>query len=89
MRIEEEQKYFTAKEARDVSDEIRNGQMIEELDEIYGMINDARFDGKTAIKFSNKTLRKSTKEFLESKGFKVSHFVGTQWDPANDTTISW
>lgn len=89
MKIEGEQKYFTAEEARQVSNEISTGQMHEQLDWIYKLINEARFDGKREVTFSNKTLFESTKDFLKSKGFKISHFSGTQWDPADDTTISW
>jgi hypothetical protein len=89
MRVEGEEKYFSANEAREVSNEIANHLMNEELDWIYGLINKARFDGKYEVTFSNKTLRKSTKEFLTSKGFKISHFYGDQRDPADDTTISW
>ena len=87
-KVEGEQKYFTAQEAREVSNEILNGQMNEELDEIYRKINDARFEGKTSITL-NKFIDKLTKEFLERKGFTVKMFSGTQWDPCNDTTISW
>ena len=89
MRIEGEQKYFSASDAREVSKEVSNNLMNEELDWIYEMINKARFEGKYEITFSNKTLRKSTKEFLISKGFKISYFYGDQRDPADDTTISW
>lgn len=89
MRVEEEQKYFSANEAREVSNEIANHLMNEELDWVYKLINKARFDGKYEVTFSNKTLRKSTKEFLISKGFKISYFYGDQRDPADDTIISW
>ena len=89
MRIEGEQKYFTAKEAREVSDEINSDHMKDELDWIYDLINEARFEGKHEITFSNKTLMKSVSEFLKTKGFKISHYSGCQWDPADDTTISW
>lgn len=89
MKIEGEQKYFTAEEAREVSDEINSDRMKDELDWIYNLINEARFEGKHEITFSNKTLMKSTSEFLKSKGFKISHYSGCQWDPADDTTISW
>lgn len=89
MKVEGEQKYFTAKEAREVSDEINSGRMKDELDWIYGLINEARFEGKHEITFSNKTLMKSTAEFLKAKGFKISYFFGDQRDPADDTTISW
>lgn len=89
MRIEGEQKYFTADEARQVSDEINSERMKEELDWIYNLINEARFEGKHEVTFSNKTLMKSTTEFLKGKGFKISYFYGDQRDPADDTTISW
>jgi len=89
MRIEGEQKYFSASDAREVSKEVSNNLMNEELDWIYGMINRARFEGKYEVTFSNKTLRKTTKEFLISKGFKISYFYGDQRDPADDTIISW
>ena len=89
MKMEGEQKYFTAEEARQVSDEINSENMKKELDWIYDLINNARFEGEHSITFSNKTLMKATSEFIKSKGFKISHFSGTQWDPADDTTISW
>lgn len=89
MKIEGEQKYFTAEEARQVSDEINSENMNRELDWIYDLINNARFEGEHSITFSNKTLMKATSEFIKAKGFKISHFSGTQWDPADDTTISW
>lgn len=89
MKIEGEQKYFTAEDARQVSDEINSENMKKELDWIYDLINNARFEGEHSITFSNKTLMKATSEFIKSKGFKISHFSGTQWDPADDTTISW
>jgi len=87
--IEGEQKYFTANEAREVADEINSDRMKDELDWIYNLINEARFEGKHDVTFSNKSLMKSTSEFLKAKGFKISYFCGTQWDPADDTTISW
>ena len=89
MNIKDEQKYFTAEDARLVSDEINSENMKKELNLIYDLINNARFEGKHSITFSNKTLMKATSEFIKSKGFKISHFSGTQWDPADDTTISW
>jgi hypothetical protein len=89
MKIEGEQKYFTAEEARQVSDEINSENMKKELDWIYDLINNARFEGEHSITFSNKSLMKATSEFIKSKGFKISHISGTQWDPADDTTISW
>lgn len=89
MEIKEEQKYFTAQEAREVSDAINSESMKHELDWIYELINNARFNGEHEVTFSNKTLMKATTEFLKGKGFKISHFSGCQWDPADDTTISW
>ena len=89
QKIEGEEKYFTAEEARQVANEVNSESMKRELDWIYDLINNARFEGKHSITFSNKTLMKSTSEFLKAKGFKISYFSGTQWDPADDTTISW
>ena len=37
----------------------------------------------------NYFIMESTEEFLKNKGFTVKMFSGTQWDPCNDTTISW
>ena len=88
-RVEGEQKYFTAQEAREVSNEVSSQMMKNELNYIYGRINDARFNGDTSVTFSNKDFMKSTKEFLKYKGFEISHFYGDQRDPANDITISW
>ncbi len=88
MRIEGENKYFTAQEARMVANEIQNGQMNKELDEIYAKINEARFKGNTSITL-NYFIMKSTEEFLKNKGFTIKVFHGCQWDPATDTTISW
>lgn len=87
--VMDDKKYFSAQEAREISDAVKGQQMKDELDWIYEMIDKARFDGKHEIVFSNKTLMKATNEFLKAKGFKISHFSGTQWDPADDTTISW
>jgi hypothetical protein len=87
--MEMEQKYFTAKEAREVSGQVNSNLMKDELDWIYGLINEARFIGKYEVTFSNKTLMKATSEFLKTKGFKISHFSGDQREPADDTTISW
>ena len=85
----DDSKYFSAEEAREISDTINSNKLKDELDWIYNMIDTARFNGEHNITFSNKTLMKATKEFLKSKGFYISHFSGTQWDPADDTTISW
>ena len=82
-------KYFSAEEAREIADSINSDKLKDELDWIYKKIDVARFNGEHSITFSNKTLLKATKEFLTSKGFKVSHYSGCQWDPADDTTISW
>lgn len=84
-----DKKYFSAEEAREISDAINSDKLKDELDWIYNKIDVARFEGKHEITFSNKTLMKATNEFLKAKGFKISHFSGTQWDPADDTTISW
>ena len=82
-------KYFTAEEAREISDAINSDRMKDELDWIYNLINEARFECKHEVTFSDKTLMKATSEFLKAKGFKISYFFGDQRDPANDTTISW
>lgn len=84
-----DKKYFSAEEAREISDAINSDKLKDELDWIYNKIDVARFNGEHSITFSNKTLMKATNEFLKAKGFKISHFSGTQWDPADDTTISW
>lgn len=89
QKIEDEQKYFTAEEARQVANEVNSESMKRELDWIYDLINNARFEGKHSVTFSNKTLMLSTIKFLKSKGFEISHFSGSQCDPADDTTISW
>ena len=87
-KVEGEQKYFTAQEARKVSSEILNMQINKELDEIYRLINDARFEGKTTITL-DRFIDKLTQEFLERKGFTVKIFSGTQWDPYHETKIYW
>ena len=89
MMIDDNEKYFTAKEAREVSDAINSESMKHELDWIYELINNARFKGEHEITFSDKTLMKATTEFLKGKGFTIKYFCGTQWDLADDTTISW
>ena len=88
-RIEGEQKYFTAQDARKVSDEINQQLQNNELDEIYKEINDARWRGDISAITLNRFIDKYTEEFLRNKGFTVKRFSGTQWDPCNDTTISW
>lgn len=89
MIVEGENKYFSAEDARRISNEISTGQMHQQLDWVYNKINEARFNGKRSITFSNKTLFESTIDFLKSKGFKIEYFFGDQRDPANDTTIYW
>lgn len=88
MRIEGEEKYFTAKDARKVSMEIRNNELNKELDEIYKLINNTRFNGKYVITL-NKVIDKEIQNFLENKGFNVKTFIGNQWDPCGETKISW
>ena len=72
-----------------LAQKLSNGNMKDELNCVYNLINDAMLNGKHAVMFSNKTLMKSTYEFLKSKGFNIDHFYGDQRDPADDTTISW
>lgn len=87
--MEVNKKYFTAEEARKFSDDICSGRMNDELNWVYKAIDKARCEGRYEVTFYNKSLMKSTLEFLESKGFKISYFTGCQRDPANDITISW
>lgn len=89
MKVEGEDRYFTAKDARRVSDETNQQLQNNELDAIYKEINDARFRGQHSVKFIDRKFMDRTILFLKEKGFKVDHFTGCQWDPANDTTISW
>ena len=89
MYIEGEDKYFSAKDARKVSEELRESKIRDELDFIYDNINEARFKGLNNVTIYDKSFSKATTEFLKSKGFKVEYFYGCQWDPANDTIISW
>ena len=49
MRVEGEQRYFTAEEAKRVSNEVSKEQMNAELDEVYNKINEARFKGKSSV----------------------------------------
>ena len=88
MKIEGEEKYFTAQDAKKVSMEMRNNKLNEELDEIYKLINDTRFNGKYIITL-NKVIDKEIQIFLENKGFDVKTFAGNQWDPSGETKISW
>lgn len=67
-------KYFSAQEAREILDGVKSQKMKNELDWIYEMINKAILDGKNEIILSNKTLMKATDEFLKAKGFKISHY---------------
>ena len=89
MKIEGEDTYFSAEDARKVSAEVSNQLRNRELDEIYKKIDSARFNGKTSVTFVNKKFMDDTVNFLKNKGFKVTHWYGDQRDPANDTTISW
>ena len=89
MKIEGEDRYFSAEDARKISDETRKQLQNRELDEIYEKINEARWIGETSVKFIDRKFMDRTVLFLKEKGFKVDHFTGCQWDPANDTTISW
>jgi len=88
-RIEGEEKYFTAQEARNIANEILDKQFNEELDAIYELINNARFDGKMSIIMHNKRISVISQQFLRNKGFTVKIDNGTQWDPCDDTIISW
>lgn len=88
-RIEGEEKYFTAKKARNIANEILDKQFNEELDAIYELINNALFEGKMSIIIHNKCISVASQQFLRNKGFTVKIDNGTQWDPANDTLISW
>ena len=81
--------YFSASEARNMTNSVINGVMTKELEHIYSEITKAIQDGRKSINYSNITFSEVTIEFLRSKGFKVEHFSGVQWDPADDTTISW
>ena len=83
-----EDKFFTAEEARMISEEVSSDQMNKELEEIYKYINEARFKGCTTITLG-KFYRNSTVAYLRAKGFKVEEWSGTQWDPCTDTKISW
>ena len=86
MKSEE---YFTAEDARVVSNEVCAKQQKEKLDWIYKLITKACYHGKHFVTFSNTSIEEATRKFLEDKGFKVSHFSGDQLEPAEYTTISW
>lgn len=81
--------FITAKEARAFTDKANNHTLMEELGIIQENITNASLRGESSIRFTNKTFLKATIEFLKLKGFQVEHFTGVQWDPANDTIISW
>lgn len=86
--IDKNQKYFTAENAHQFADDINSKQMKDELNWVYDKIKTAVLEGKFSITF-NKVLLKSTVDFLKEKEFKVTFFHGCQWDPAEDTTVSW
>ena len=84
-----EHNFFTAAEAKERSNTINNSNIECELEFIYKKIHEYVNKGKTECTFYNKSFSQEANEFLESKGFKVSWWGGSQRDPANDTTISW
>ena len=81
--------YVSAKEAKEMTISVVNGIMEEELKTIYDDIFEAIREGKSSITYNNASFCKSTLNYLKNKGYKVDHFTGCQWDPANDTIISW
>lgn len=89
LMVEKEDNYFSAKDARQISDAVNKQLQNHELDEIYKEINDARWRGDISVKFIDRKFMDKTVLFLKERGFKVDYFNGSQWDPANDTTISW
>lgn len=84
-----EDTYFSAEDARRVSDEQRRSIDNAELDKVYKHIDEARWKGENKVTIYDFNLRGSTKKFLEDKGFEVKHWRGSQWDPCNNTIISW
>lgn len=84
-RIEGEQTYFTAKDARKVSDEVSSSRITAEIDEVYKLINDARWEGENKVTLLKKKLMDSTIKFLEEKGFKVK----IECVQTYNTIISW
>lgn len=81
--------FITAKEAKNMADTVNDKTHMQELRLLQENITNASLRGETSIRFTNKTFSKATVEFLKVKGFKVEHFTGVQWDPADDTIISW
>lgn len=63
--------YFSASEARNMTNSVINGVMTKELEHIYGEITKAIRDGRKFIKYSNVTFSEETIEFLKSKGFTI------------------
>lgn len=78
-----EQKYFTAEEARIVSDEQRKSIITKEIDSIYKEIDKARWDGDRCIYLKDTCLQDETMVFLKNKGFKI------KFDPYNDIKFFW
>ncbi len=83
------EKYFTAEEARKVSDNILSDTIKKELDYIYNKIDIARNNGQRSISFFDESFCERTKEFLKEKGFNVNQYYGDQRDPYLEITISW
>ena len=83
------EKYFTAEEARKVSDIILSDAIKKELDYIYKKIDIARHNGKRSISLFNESFCERTKEFLKEKGFNVNQYYGDQRDPYLEIIISW
>ena len=79
MRIEGEERYFSAEDARRVSNEISTGQMHEQLDWIYKLINEARFDGKREVLI--KHCLNLQKIFLSQKDSRFHISMGTSEIP--------
>ena len=84
-KIEGEPTYFTANDARKVSDEISKSKLHSELSEVYHLINDARWEGENKVSLIKKKLMDSTIKFLEEKGFKVK----IEYAQTYNTIISW
>ena len=84
-KIEDHPKYFTAKEAREVSKYAKERVAKNQLDDVYMAINDATFNGKTQITF-DKSLLPEVEEFLKTKGFIVHN---NDFDLYTGSIISW
>lgn len=80
--------FITAKEARSYVNNINSKKVQEELNLIEQRIKNAMDKGKFSVKIYRKFLD-STVNFLKEKGYKVKYWCGSQWNPANDTTIFW